>query len=71
MIVCGMGYKQCSGDHTLFYKHDGHHITILAVYVDDIVITSDDEKEILQLKGKLGKKIEVKDLGRLKYFLGI
>jgi Reverse transcriptase (RNA-dependent DNA polymerase) len=71
MVVCGMGYKQCSGDHTLFYKHSGHRITILAVYVDDIVITGDEEEEILQLKGKLGKKFEVKDLRQLKYFLGI
>jgi hypothetical protein len=36
------------------------------VYVDDIVITRDDEEEILQLKGKLGKKFEVKDLEQLK-----
>jgi Reverse transcriptase (RNA-dependent DNA polymerase) len=55
MVVCGMGYKHCSGDHTLFYKNARHRITILVVYVDDIVITDDDKDEILQLKGKLGK----------------
>jgi Reverse transcriptase (RNA-dependent DNA polymerase) len=70
IVVCGIGYKQCSGDHTLIYKHSGHRITILAVYVDDIVIIGDDE-EILQLKGRLEKEFEVKDLGWLKYFLGI
>ena len=46
-------------------------ITILAVYVDDIIITGDDEGEIARLKQCLGQAFEVKDLGKLKYFLGI
>jgi hypothetical protein len=69
--ICGMGYTQCNGDHTVFYKHKESRITILAVYVDDIVITGDDTQEIARLKGNLGKAFEVKDLGQLRYFLGI
>ena len=69
--MCGMGYKQCNGDHTLFYRHSGNRITILAVYVDDIVITGDDTLEITRLKENLSKEFEVKDLGQLRYFLGI
>lgn len=37
--MCGMGYRQCNGDYTLFYRHSEGHTTILAVYVDDIIIT--------------------------------
>lgn len=55
----------------MFYRHKGSHITILAVYVDDIVITGDDAGEIKFLKKKLGEAFEVKDLGSLRYFLGI
>jgi hypothetical protein len=69
--VCDMGYGQCNGDHTVFYKHSKQKITILAVYVDDIKITSDDDAKIARLKGSLSKVFEVKDLGRVKYFLGI
>jgi hypothetical protein len=69
--VCGMGYTQCNGDHTVFYKHRGTFITIMAVYVDDIVITGDDVEEIKCLKENLGRAFEVKDLGPLRYFLGI
>jgi hypothetical protein len=43
----------------------------MAVYVDDIVITGDDEEEIRWLKENLGRAFEVKDLGPLRYFLGI
>jgi hypothetical protein len=69
--LCGMGYKQCNGDHTVFYRHSERRITILAVYVDDIVITEDDAIEIRHLMDTLSEQSEVKDLGQLKYFLGI
>jgi hypothetical protein len=38
-VVCEMGYGQCNGDHTVFYRHSNQKITILAVYMDDIIIT--------------------------------
>jgi hypothetical protein len=63
--MCGIGYKQCNGDHTLFYHHSGNRITILAVYVDYIIITGNDTLEIAQLKENLSKEFEVKDLGQL------
>src|SRR6266542_1166182 len=69
--IYDMGYTQCNGDHTVFYKHRGSCITILAVYVDDIVITGDDVEEIRCLKRRLGDTFEVKHLGQLRYFLGI
>jgi hypothetical protein len=37
-------------DRTVFYRHAGRHITILAVYVDDIIITGDDTFDMLQFK---------------------
>jgi hypothetical protein len=69
--LCSMGFKQCNGDHTVFYRHSSHHITVLAIYVDDIIITGDDEQGIKYLKENLSKEFEVNDLGQLKYFLGI
>jgi hypothetical protein len=35
------------------------------------VITGDDVEEIKSLKERLGRVFEVKDLGPLRYFLGI
>jgi hypothetical protein len=69
--MCDMGYRQCNGDHTLFYCYIGNNITILAVYVDDIIITGDDTVKIVRLKEDLSKEFEVKDLGQLGHFLGI
>jgi predicted amidophosphoribosyltransferase len=53
----------------MFYKHSEQHITVLAVYVDDIIITGDNEQEIARLKKCLGEAFKVKVLGQLKYFL--
>ena len=66
------GYKQGQADHTLSVKQgkDGRK-SILIVYVDDIVITGDDIQEIDSLKRQLQTEFKVKDLGRLKYFLGM
>ena len=65
------GYNQSNADHTMLYKHNMGKISILIVYVDDIVITGDDAEEIMHLKGHLAQEFEVKDLGHLRYFLGI
>ena len=61
-VMCNMGYRQCNGDHTIFYHHSNNWVTILAVYVDDIIITGDDTLEIARLKKNLSKEFEVKDL---------
>ena len=45
--------------------------TILIIYVDDMIITRDDEEEIKRLQMQLSTKFEMKNLGGLKYFLGI
>ena len=67
-----LNYQQCNGEHTLFFKHASQGlITILIVYVDDIIITGSNAKEIRDLEQHLTKNFDVKQLGPLKYFLGI
>ncbi|KAL4025768.1 hypothetical protein IC575_014173 [Cucumis melo] len=71
-FVKSQGYSQGHSDHTLFTKTSKtRKIAILIVYVDDIVLTGDDQTEISQLKQRMGDEFEIKDLGNLKYFLGI
>ena len=43
----------------------------MVVYVNDIFITANDQDGITDLKQHLSKHFQTKDLGRLKYFLGI
>ncbi|KAH9666171.1 retrovirus-related pol polyprotein from transposon RE1 [Citrus sinensis] len=65
------GYNQSNSDHTLFIKKRQGKITALIVYVDDMVVTGNDEEETEALQKYLSREFEMKDLGALKYFLGI
>lgn len=64
-------YKQCQANHTLFIKLEDRKMTALIVYVDDIVVIGNSEVEVACLKSSLANEFEIKDLGSLKYFLGI
>lgn len=46
-------------------------IAILIVYVDKIILTRDDSEEVIKLKRLLATEFEIKDLGALRYFLGM
>ena len=65
------GNEQSNSDHTLFLKKEKGRITCLINYVDDMVITGNNEEETSDLKKKLFMEFEMKDLENLKYFLGI
>jgi histone deacetylase 1/2 len=41
------------------------------VYVDDIIITSNDDSTIFSIISQLQCEFVMKDLGELSYFLGI
>ena len=71
MSIIAFEYHQSNLDHTLFLKKQQGKITTLIVYVDDMVVTRNDPKERKALQGYLFIKFEIKDLGYLKYFLGI
>ena len=65
-------YTQGQADHTIFVnKRQNGKKAVLIVYVDDIILPGDDNVEIYRLKNQLKEEFEVKDLGPLKYFLGI
>ncbi|RVW35065.1 Retrovirus-related Pol polyprotein from transposon RE1 [Vitis vinifera] len=56
----------------MFYKHSREgKIVVLIVYVDDIILTSDDSLELERLKKALTREFEIKDLSPLRYFLGL
>lgn len=65
------GYRQSNLDYTLFLKKEQGKITALIVYVDDMIVTGNDPEERKALQEYLSTEFELKDLGSLKYFLGI
>ncbi|RVW69330.1 Retrovirus-related Pol polyprotein from transposon RE1 [Vitis vinifera] len=71
-VVQEFGMLRSTTDHSVFYHHNSLGQCIyLVVYMDDIVITGSDQDGIQKLKQHLFTHFQTKDLGKLKYFLGI
>lgn len=65
------GIKQSDYDQCVFYSGRGEDIFLVAIYVDDILVISKDEKKIEQFEKFLSKRFDIKSLGNVKYCLGI
>jgi len=65
------GFRQSISDYSLFtYNCDQTTIFVL-IYVDDFIITGNNENAISKIKQFLAQSFSIKDLGNLSYFLGI
>ncbi|XP_075085021.1 uncharacterized protein LOC142168260 [Nicotiana tabacum] len=58
-------------DHSLFIKGSGGVLVLIFVYVDDMLITGSNLALIREAKSFLKYAFTMKDLGELRYFLGI
>ena len=58
-------------DATLFVKKVGKIVVYLVVYVDDVLMTGNNESYIASIKKELRKSFEMTNLGYVRYYLGI
>ncbi|XP_026399320.1 uncharacterized protein LOC113295180 [Papaver somniferum] len=65
------GFTQSPYDSAMFVRTTGKGMVLLLLYVDDMVITSSDLEGIQALKSHLHSFFEMKDLGFLRYFIGV
>lgn len=69
--IISYGFQQWQIDHLVFSFRHHSKILFLVVYVHDIVLVGNGDSSIQALKSYIRNVFEVKDLGPLKYFLGI
>ena len=62
-------FMRSANDPCIYVAPDGE--MLVGVYVDDIVVAGKIGKMVEDFKRALGEKFDVKDLGRLHYFLGM
>ncbi|KAL0288879.1 UNVERIFIED_CONTAM: Retrovirus-related Pol polyprotein from transposon TNT 1-94 [Sesamum calycinum] len=65
------GFHQSKHDHCLYTKSGTSSIMLLLVYVDVILLAGPSEQLISEVKLYLHKEFTIKDLGAVRYFLGL
>lgn len=70
-VITNVGFKADDQESCLYVWREEGRFVIIVLYVDDMLIASNDERSLNEIKRKLMKNFEVTDLGEPKMFLGI
>lgn len=70
-ILDEFGASKSTADPCVYSKGQGRDQLIVATYVDDIIVISQNKSEIHKVKRFLSSRLDLKCLGPLKYCLGI
>src|SRR6266540_231606 len=70
-VVHAAGFSTSEHDPALFVHTSKCGRTLLLLYVDDMLITGDDQEYISFVKKKLSEQFKMSNLGVLSYFFGI
>ena len=66
-----LGFVITHVDNSLYVLYTQKCIFITIIYVDDLIVTCNDVSMIKNVKLVISKQFDMKDLGELRYFLGI
>lgn len=64
-------FVQNQADNCVYIRETKHAKVIMVIWVDDLIIAASDGNALKSVKEMLASRFQMKDLGRLKYFLGI
>ena len=65
------GFQNSYVDTSLFVFHADGHTMYLIVYVDDLILTGDNDTKVNHFITILAQQFSIKDVGLLTYFLGV
>ncbi|KAL6322358.1 hypothetical protein AAG906_007911 [Vitis piasezkii] len=70
-IITQNGFKENTVDRCLYLRISGSSYIFLVLYVDDILLESNDPDLLIETKHMLSTHFDMKDLGEASYVLGI
>jgi hypothetical protein len=66
-----LGFYKCQKDHASYVRGTGSRQVYIGVYVDDLLIMSEDLEEIKKVKAQLSKRFDMQDFGEASTILGM
>ena len=70
-IITQNGFKDNTVDRCIYLRVSGSSYIFLVLYVDDILLASNDSDLLIKTKHMLSTHFDMKDLGETSYVLGI
>jgi len=68
--MASIGFTEATADPCVYVRNT-RELSIVAVYVDDLILVSETQEEMIKIKESLFFKFNMKDMGKLHYILGI
>ena len=66
-----LGFLATPADHCVFSAEKGDTIVIIVLYVDDLLITGNQDSALNTVKGQISSRFKMKDLGEVSNLLGM
>ena len=70
-LVSDCNFSSSANDPCLYFRHANNTITLICLYVDDLLIAGSSRQDIAWIKGELSARFEMKDLGQARVMLGV
>ncbi|KAJ9544835.1 hypothetical protein OSB04_024542 [Centaurea solstitialis] len=71
IYLLGSGYKKGTVDPTLFLRRSGNHLTVVQIYVDDIIFASTYPESCIEFEQIMKSRFQMSMMGELMFFLGL
>ena len=69
--IVSFGFKENTVDRCIYLKVNGSKVIFLILYVDDILLATNDLGLLHETKKFLSSNFEMKDMGKASYIVGI
>uniref|UniRef100_A0ACD6AP94 Uncharacterized protein n=1 Tax=Avena sativa TaxID=4498 RepID=A0ACD6AP94_AVESA len=69
--LASLGFTRSVTEHGVYARGTGNALLIVGVYVDDLVITGAEQREVHRFKEEMKRLFSMSDLGLLRYYLGL
>jgi hypothetical protein len=70
-VITSFGFEENVMDQCIYQRVSGSHICFLVLYVDDILLATNDKGMLYEVKQFLSRNFDMKDMGEASYVIGI